>query len=128
MSESNVGDSSFGYMLEWCEIKKSKLVATEFYVVNLLENYNLYFPSDWKNNVFIRTDLGTRTWNFLNKNDVLLFSVSAIDFSQWDENSSVVTEMLMMQNDTVYACTITEEGKSFGIKAVDLLKYFSLNV
>lgn len=128
MSESNDGDSSFGFILEWCEIKKSKLVATEFYVVNLLENYNLYFPSEWKNNVFIRTDLGTRTWNFLNKNDVLLFSVSAIDFSQWDENSSVVTEMLMMQNDTVYACTITEEGKSFGIKAVDLLKYFSLNV
>lgn len=128
MSESNDGDTSFGYILEWCKIKKSKLVATDFYVVNLLENYNLYFPSDWKNKVYIRTDLETRTWNFLNKNDVMLFSVSAIDFSQWDENSSSVTEMLMMQNDTVYACTITEEGKSFGIKAVDLLKYFSLNV
>ena len=128
MAESNNSDNTFGYVLEWCSIKDSKLVTEVYYVVNLLENYNLYFPSSWKDKVFINTEIDTRTWNFLDKNNNKLFSVTAYNFSEWDENSSNVTEMLMMQNDTVYACTITEDGANFGIKAVDLLKYFSLNV
>ncbi len=128
MAESKDGDVSFGYLLEWCAVNKSKLVPVEYFVVNLLENYSLNFPKEWKNKVFVNSVPENRKWRFVDKNGNELFSLTAYNFSDWDESSAYVTEMLMMQNETVYACTITDAGEKYGIKAVDLLKYFSLNV
>lgn len=128
MSESKDSDTSFGYILEWCKVENNQLEPIEYYVVNLLENYNLFFPREWKNKVFVNSDTSSRTWNFVDSQNTKLFSITAFAFEDWDENSSNVTEMLLMQNDTVYCCTITPAGEDFGIKVVDLLKYFSLNV
>ncbi len=128
MAESKDGDVSFGYLLEWCAVRKEKLVPVEYFVVNLLENYSLYFPKEWKDKVFVNSVPEARKWRFIDKSGTELFSLNAYNFSDWDESSAYVTEMLMMQNETVYACVITDAGEEYGIKAVDLLKYFALNV
>ena len=128
MSESINSDTSLGYVLEWCEVADSKLVPQEYYVVNLLENYTLYYPEEWKDKIFVKSNISTRIWDFVDLNEKLLFSIVACNFEDWDENSSVATEMLMIQNDTVYFCRITAEGEKKGITAADLLEYFTLNI
>ncbi len=128
MSESINSDTSLGYVLEWCEIADSKLVPQEYYVVNLLENYTLYYPKEWKDKVFVKSNISSRTWDFVDMKEEVLFSIVACNFEDWDENRSDVTEMLMMQNDTVYFCKITAAGEERGITAADLLKYFTLNI
>ena len=128
MSESVNSDISLGFLLEWCKVDDERLVPSEYYVVNLVENYSLYYPAEWKNKIFVKSDNAARTWNFVNTDDEVLFNVTAFNFNEWDENSANVTEMLMMQNDTVYCCTITPAGEIAGITEVDLLKYFSLNL
>ncbi|MBQ8027627.1 MAG: hypothetical protein IJ261_05870, partial [Clostridia bacterium] len=128
LSESINSDTSLGYLLVWCKVKNLSLKPSEYYVVNALENYTLYFPTTWLNKVYVKSDNAARTWNFVNATDETLFSITAYDFENWDENSSEVTEMLMVQNDTVYCCTVTSEGKNAGVSAVDLIEYFSLNI
>ncbi len=128
MSESINSDTSLGYVLEWCEVKNSKLVPKEYYVVNLLENYTLYYPKEWKDNIYVKSDISARTWDFVDLKENVLFSIVACNFEDWDESSSEATEMLMIQNDTVYFCKITAAGEKKGIKAADLLKYFTVNI
>ena len=128
MSESINSDTSLGYVLEWCEIADSKLVPQEYYVVNLLENYTLYYPKEWKDKIFVKSDISARTWDFVDLNDEVLFSIVTCNFEDWDETRSDVTEMLMIQNETVYFCKITAAGKEKGITAGDLLEYFTLNI
>ena len=61
-------------------------------------------------------------------NESVLFSIIACNFEDWDETDSGATEMLMMQNDTVYFCRITAAGEERRITAADLLEYFSINI
>ncbi|MBQ3498624.1 MAG: hypothetical protein IJA87_05810 [Clostridia bacterium] len=128
MSESINSDTSLGYVLEWCEINNSKLVPQEYYVVNLIENYTLYYPKEWKDKIFVKSNISTRTWDFVDMNESVLFSIIACNFEDWDETDSGATEMLMMQNDTVYFCRITAAGEERRITAADLLEYFSINI
>jgi hypothetical protein len=128
MSESINSDTSLGYVLEWCEIADSKLVPQEYYVVNLLENYTLYYPKEWKDKIFVKSDISARTWDFVDLNEEVLFSIVTCNFEDWDETRSDVTEMLMIQNETVYFCKITAAGEEKGISAAHLLEYFTLNI
>ncbi len=128
MSEDIGTDISYGYLLVWCKLTDNGLEPCKYYVVNLLENYMLYFPDDWKEKVFVKSENDSRKWHFVNSNDEILFTLTALEFSKWDENSSDVTEMIIIQNETVYCCTVTQAGAAAGISSVDLENYFSLNI
>lgn len=128
MSESVNSDTSLGYLLVWYKVEKNELIPCEHYVVNLLENYTLYYPSSWKNKVFVKSENMKRKWNFVNANDETLFTISAHSFSESDENNSDNSEMIMVQNDTVYCCIVTDIGDKAGITVSDIASYFSLNI
>ena len=85
----------------------------------MLENYTLYYPKEWKDKVFVKSNISSRTWDFVDMKEEVLFSIVACNFEDWDENRSDVTEMLMMQNDTVYFCKITAAGEERGITAAE---------
>lgn len=127
MSESINSDMSFGYLLAWCKVTEAGLQECEYFVVNLLENYMLYYPETWKDKVFVHSDNVARTWHFVNTDDEELFSISACDFDEWDNISSDATQMLYVQNNTVYYCSVTQKGSDAGVDSVDLSNYFSLN-
>ncbi len=128
MSESVNSDTSLGYLLVWCKAGKNGLIPCEHYVVNLLENYTLYYPQSWKNKVFVKSENAQRKWHFVNEDDGVLFTISAHSFSDWDDNSSDNSEMIMVQNDTVYCCTVTDIGEQYEITVSDIASYFSLNI
>ena len=128
MSESVNSDTSLGYLLVWCKVEKTGLVPCEHYVVNLLENYTLYYPRSWKNKVFVKSENAERKWHFVNGNDDTLFTISAHSFADWDDNNSDNSEMIMVQNDTVYCCTVTDIGEQAEITVSDIAGYFSLNI
>ncbi len=127
LAESRDGDTSVGYLLAWCSVEPDKLQEKEYYLVNLQENYRIYFPKEYKGKVFVRSDNASGTWNFVTAKNEELFEISVFSLDAWNENNSKVTETLLITGDKVYACTITELGEKQGIKAVDLVKYFSLN-
>ena len=126
LSESNNSDTSLAYMLEWCEICDSVLVPQEYHIVNMLENYTLYFPKEWKDKIFVRSDNSARTWHFVDTDENVLFSISACMFEEWDETNFDTAQMLMIQNETVYFCTITDAGAENGILIADLMSYFTV--
>lgn len=127
MSESINSDTSLGYLLVWCKAGRKGLVPCEYYVVNLLENYTLFYPQGWRNKIYVKSENDARKWHFVNTKDETLFTITAYSFADWDENSSDYTEVLMIQHDTVYCCTVTDTGVAADISAADLLNYFSLN-
>jgi hypothetical protein len=107
------------------------------YIENILRNnkgkkVKIYtsFPdsNEWKDKIFVKSDISARTWDFVDLNDEVLFSIVTCNFEDWDETRSDVTEMLMIQNETVYFCKITAAGEEKGITAADLLEYFTLNI
>ncbi len=128
MSESLNSDTSLGYLLIWHKADKIGLVPCEHYVVNLLEHYTLYYPQNWKNKVFVRSKNVERKWQFVNENDDVLFTISAHAFSDWDDKISDISEMIMVQNDTVYCCSVTDIGAQADITVSDISSYFSLNI
>ena len=128
MSESVNSDTSLGYLLVWYKVSKNNLIPSEHYVVNVLENYTLYFPQSWKNKVYVKSENAERKWHFVNTDDETLFTISAHLFSDWEENNSEGSEMIMVRNDTVYCCTITDIGLKAGITVSDISNYFSLNI
>lgn len=128
MSESINSDTSLGYLLVWCKVTATGLVACEYYVVNLLENYTLYFPESWRNKVYVRSENALRTWCFVDTKDEPLFSISACEIDDWDSKNSGNTDMLLVQNNTVYYYTITQAGLDAGINSIDISTYFSLNI
>ncbi len=128
LAESKNGDTSLGYLLEWCSVNDGKLEPKVHYLVNLRENYRLFFPKEYIGRVFVRSDNTTGTWNFVTDSNKELFEIAVYSLDEWDDNSKNVTETLYIDSDKVYACTITEAGEEKGIKANELVKYFSLNV
>ena len=58
----------------------------------------------------------------------MLFTISAHTFSDWDDSNSDGLEMIMVQNDTVYCCSVTDIGAQADITAADISSYFSLNI
>lgn len=128
MSECLNSDTSLGYLLIWHKADKKGLVPSDHYVVNLLEHYTLYYPQSWKNKVFVRSKNVERKWHFVNENDDVLFTISAHTFSDWDDSNSDGLEMIMVQNDTVYCCSVTDIGAQADITAADISSYFSLNI
>lgn len=128
MKESLNSDTSLGYLLIWHKVGKNALVPCEYYVVNLLENYTLYYLQAWKNKVFVRSENARRKWHFVNSNDDVLFTISAYAFSDWDEKNSDGSEMIMIQKDTVYGCSVTDIGAQAGINVSDISNYFSLDI
>ena len=95
----------------------------------MLVNVFVYIcPRGMAKDFFVKSNISSSTWDFVDMKEEVLFSIVACNFEDWDENRSDVTEMLMMQNDTVYFCKITAAGEERGITAADLLKYFTLNI
>ncbi|MBQ5823240.1 MAG: VCBS repeat-containing protein, partial [Clostridia bacterium] len=72
MSESINSDTSLGYLLAWCKVNRKGLQECEYYVVNLLESYTLYFTESWKNKVFVHSDNPARIWYFVNSDNETL--------------------------------------------------------
>ena len=128
LSESINSDTSLAYLLEWCEIKDSALVPQEYHIVNMLENYTLYFPKEWKNKIFVKSDNSARTWHFVDAEENVFFSISACMFEVWDESNFDNAQMLMIQGETVYFCTVTDVGAENGIVIADLMNYFTVNI
>ncbi|MEE1283725.1 MAG: hypothetical protein UHK54_02580, partial [Acutalibacteraceae bacterium] len=128
LSESINSDTSLAYLLEWCEIKDSALVPQEYHIVNMLENYTLYFPKEWKNKIFVKSDNSARTWHFVDAEENVFFSISACMFEEWDESNFDNAQMLMIQGETVYFCTVTDVGAENGIVIADLMNYFTVNI
>ncbi len=127
LAESKNGDTSLGYLIEWCSVNGAKLEPKLHFLVNLRENYRLFFPKKYIGRLFVRSDNSTGTWTFVTASNTELFRIEVYDLSEWDENSKNVTETLFINGDKVYACTVTEAGEEKGVKANDLVKYFSLN-
>lgn len=125
--ESTDADMSASYLLVWSEIDGDSLKPDEYYVVNVGENYMLRFDRSWVNRLFLKSDNSSRVWSFVDSADKEYFRITAFALDDWNENSDKITEMLLVNNDTVYTCTISKRGEKAGIKASDLVKYFSIN-
>ncbi len=128
LSEIVDGSMLLGFLLEWCEIQDEKLVPQEYYVVNLLESYSLLYQEDWINSIFVRSDPSARTWNFVDNEENILFSIVACKSEDWDKNNITDAEKLMEQNETVFYCTVTPEGIQNGISSETIIKNFSINI
>lgn len=128
MSELINGEVSTGYLLDWCSVSENGLEPKLHYIVNTQENYKLLFPNEWFDKVFVGNEPASRAWSFSNSDDDLLFVITAYSLDGWDRITDKITEVLLIQSDTVFTCTITELGEKFGVTATDLLKFFSTGV
>ena len=127
LPQSTDSDVSVGCMLVWNEIKGGKLVPKEYCVVNMQGNYRLSVPQKFVGKVFVCSDNSTGHWSFKNSKNQKLFDIVIYDADDWDKHSQSVTQMLFINNNTVYACNITQEGFAVGVTAEALTENFEIN-
>ncbi len=121
------GSTSVGYVLVWYSLENGKMVREHNYFVNIRDNYKLYVSDELFKKIYVRSDNENSTWDFVTSSGDTLFSIIVYDLNEWNNNKPNVTETLLINNDKVYACKITEKGKENGVSSADLVKYFSLN-
>lgn len=127
LAESKQGDASGGYLLVWYGFENGNLVRENSYAVNVRDNYRLYIPDELLKKIFVLCNNETSTWSFVTSSENELFEITVYSLDEWEENNSKVTETLLITNDKVYVCKITEKGEEYGIEPIDLVQYFSLN-
>lgn len=126
LNENKNGDTSVGYLLEWYGFDGTNLVLQRSYVVNVRNNYRIFVPQELQGKVFVR-GISSTTWSFVSEVEELLFTVAVYNAQDWKNNSTDGKEALLTTSSKVYACEITEAGRSSGITAQKLSSYFSLN-